>query len=238
MTTIGISMFRGDAGKHLVRRVSHLLAKRGVDRWIFMVRPEMDMTAAMLQTYEGAKVNVIQEWWPAVEDRMIRLSVAADVALSAATYAGADRILWHESDLISPPDVVALLARTEGTIVGGWPVLPGNETPAELMLHTGAVRLDTEKFYDTWGYRAGGDRFTNEPPFFPVDGLPRDRPFQLESVGSVALIDASAIRRGARFSPGAFVNLCGTARAGGGTVWCDPRVKIVQPLELWVFHND
>lgn len=237
MTTIGISMFRWDAGKHLVRRVSHLLAKQGVDRWIFMVRPEMDMTAAMLQTYEGAKVSVIQEWWPAVEDRMIRLSVAADVALSAATDAGADRILWHESDLISPPDVVALLARTEGTIVGGWPVLPGNETPAELMLHTGAGCLDTgEAFYDTWGYRHEGQRFTNLPPYSPI--YKPDEPFQLESVGSVALIDASAIRRGARFSPGAFVNLCGTARAGGGTVWCDPRVKIVQPLELWVIHND
>ena len=236
MTTIGISMFRWDAGKHLVRRVSHLLAKRGVDKWIFMVRPEMDMTAAMLQTYEGAKVNVIQEWWPAVEDRMIRLSVAADVALSAATDAGADRILWHESDLISPTDVVGLLARTDGTIVGGWPVLPGHETPAELMLHTGAVRLDTEKFYDTWGYRHQGERFTNEPPYAPA--YRPDAPFQLDSVGSVALIDASAIRRGARFSPGAFVNLCGTARAGGGTVWCDPRVKIVQPLELWVIRND
>lgn len=237
MKTIGISMFRGDAGKHLVRRATHLLAKQGVDKWFWMVRPERDQTVRMLQAYEGDKASVITERWPLIQDRMLRLSTAADIAMSCATDAGADRILWHESDLFSPSDVVDLLARTDGTVVGGWPVLPGPETPASLMLHTGACCLDTgEAFYDTWGYRHEGQRFTNLPPHSAI--YKPDEPFQLESVGSVALIDANIVRRGARFSPGAFVNFCGTARAAGGTVWCDPRVKIVQPLELWVENDD
>lgn len=236
MKTIGIAMFRADAAKHLVRRINHLLAKRGIDKWIWMVRPEKDITVKMLKHYESDRVSVVEEWWPVVADRMIRLSIAADTAMSCATDVGADRILWHESDLISPPDVVDLLARTEGTVVAGWPVLPGDETPAELMLHTGACSMGKEAFYDVWGYRYEGKRFTNEAPYSPI--YRPDQPFQLDSVGSVALIDAGIVRRGARFSPGAFVNFCGSTRAAGGTVWCDPRVKIVQPLELWIENND
>jgi hypothetical protein len=57
-------------------------------------------------------------------------------------------------------------------------------------------------------------------------------------VGSVALIKADYIRRGARMNGGGMVGLCESIRGLGGEVWCDPRVPIVQPTELWTINND
>lgn len=237
MKTIGISMWKGDASRHLARRAQHLLAKEGIDEWIWVVRPVADMTPDILrEEADGAPVTLVDESWPAPDDRMLRLSVAADFGVAIAIAREADRILWHESDLLSPPDVVEQLARTSAAVVGGWPVLPGQETPEALRLFRGCAVFKNEQFYDTWGYRAGGERFTNAVPFSPHANL--EEPFKLQSVGSVALIDAGIIRRGARFLPGAFVNLCQWAYALDGEVWCDPRVKIVQPLELWTFNHD
>ena len=237
MKTVCVSMWKGDAGRHLARRAQHLLAKQGVDEWVWVIRQTADMTPDILrEESEGKPVTLAEESWPAPNDRMLRLSVAADFGVAIAVARGADRILWHESDLFSPPDVVSLLARTSAAVVGGWPVLPGEETPEELRLFSGCSVFKSEQFYDTWGYRAGGERFTNDAPYSPHART--DEPFKLDSVGSVALIDAGIIRRGARFLPGAFINFCQWVHALDGEVWCDPRVKIVQPLELWTFNND
>ena len=232
MKTIGISMFWADAGRHLSRRAKHLLEKEGVDEWVWVVRPAADMTMEFLrQESQGHRVVIADESWSALGERMPRLSVAADFGVGIAMARGAERILWHESDLISPPDVVALLGRTTAAVVGGWPVLPGTGCDPALMLMPDSSTLPDEKFYDTWGYRLGGVRFES-------DAARPDEPFALDSVGSVALIDAEHVRRGVRFFPGAFVKFCEWVRATDGEVWCDPRVKIVQPLELWVFNND
>ena len=232
MKTIGISMFRADAGRHLTRRAQHLLAKEGVDEWVWVVRPAADMTLQILRDEsKNHRVVIADEGWPLIDDRMSRLSAAADFGVGIALARGAERILWHESDLFSPADVVALLGRTKAAVVGGWPVLPGDNTDRSLMLMDGAAVFPSEQFYDTWAYRHGDVRFENK-------ALRPDEPFQIDSVGSVALIDAEYFKHGARFWPGAFVKLCEWVRATGGEIWCDPRVTVVQPLELWVFNND
>ena len=37
---------------------------------------------------------------------------------------------------------------------------------------------------------------------------------------------------------GGFVRLCEQIRVLGGEIWCDPRITITQPLELWTFENN
>jgi hypothetical protein len=237
--TIGLAGFKGDVGKHIKRRVHHLLEKTGVDHWFWGVREDKDMTLDYLKQIERTtgRVTVSVEEFPAWSNRILHLSVIGDLGLSAACMADADRVLIHESDLMTHPDIVERLAATEGSVVGGWPVLAGDDTPDELMLYQGAMRLDTPGvFYDTWGYRAGGVRFKNQPPHHEVHTP--GSPYHLDSVGSVALIDAAYLRRGARMFPEGFVGLCGAVRSLGGTVWCDPRIPVVQPLELWKYNDD
>jgi len=239
MKTVGIAMWKAAVSRHFQDRCDHLLEKTGVDQWVFVVRPTNDLThqaiVAGAKASKGRVVAVV-ETWEMPEERMTSLSAAADAGVFAALKAGADRVFYHESDLRSPPDVVERLAETQAAIVGGWPVLPGHDADKSLLIRHDAMLLDKSAFYDTWGYRAGGDRFLNQPPYHAVYAA--DRPFRLDSVGSVALIDAGYLRRGARFTPGAFVSLCEQVRELGGEVWCDPRVEIHQPLELWEFNHD
>lgn len=239
MKTIGLSGFKGDVGKHIGRRVTHLLAKTGVDHWFWGVRQDNDMTLEYLKRVEKAasgRVTVSSEDFPAWEERILHLSVIGDMGLSAACMVDADRVLIHESDLFTPVDIVERLAATPAAVAGGWPVLAGDGTPAELLLCEGAMKWDRQIFYDTWAYRADGQRYKNDPPHHPRHVS--DRPYQLDSVGSVALIDAAYLRRGARMFPEGFVGLCDSIRRLGGQVWCDPRVPVVQPVELWRFNND
>lgn len=240
MKTIGLAGFKGDVGKHIKRRAHHLLEKTGVDHWFWGVREDNDMTLTYLRTVEraaGGRVTVSVEDFPAWENRILHLSVIGDLGLSAACEADADRVLIHESDLLTPADIVERLAATPGSVVGGWPMLAHDGTPEELMLYQGAMRFNEPGvFYDTWAYRAAGKRYKNDPPYHEAHDP--GRPYQLDSVGSVALIDAAYLRRGARMFPEGFVGLCNSIRRLGGTVWCDPSVPVVQPLELWKYNND
>ena len=159
-----------------------------------------------------------------------------------------DFILWHESDLFTPPDVALRLgdaglewSESPGAI-GGWPWLshrPTDPNDAEPFLGIRTPKrmtLEDAIFYDTWGYRKDGVRFGNKPPYHEC--YRADRPFRLDSVGSVVLIDASYVRRGARMNGNGLVGLCESIRCLGGEVWCDPRVPVVQPLELWTSNDD
>lgn len=237
MSTIGISMWRADFSRHFTRRVEHLLEKSGVDHWVFVVRKTNDLTFDMLSAVAASRnITVAMEEWTPPSDRMLRLSLAGDLGISEALRLGASRVLWHESDLISPPDLVGLLERTQAAVVGGWPVMAHKGIDTSLHLTPNGYAADGEPFYDTWGYRLGGKRFENRPPYH--DGYPPVGPFRLDSVGSVALIDASYLRSGARFGCGAFVALCQAVSDRGGEIWCDPSVPVVQPLELWEFNDD
>lgn len=234
-----VSMWYGDAGKHLAERALHLFAKAHVTRWIFGVRPSRDCTEQFLDalaSYAG-KSNVVIYREPDEQPvaRIERLSVAGDRLLDMVDDE-ADYVLWHESDLFTQPDVAARLAMTDAAAVGGWPMLSHDPAHPGLGVKTPKrMILDPPIFYDTWGYRANGKRFGNEPPHHDVY---RPEPFPLESVGSVVLVKADYIRRGARMDGGGLVGLCEEVRGLGGEVWCDPRVPVVQPMELWTANND
>jgi len=237
--TIGLAGWKADVGKHFFRRVTHLLDKPGVDHWIWGVRETNDLTFMILENLasgESERLTVVKEEWPPWPERILNLSVLGDWGIGLALQAGADRVLIHESDLITPTDVVDRLSATPGAVVGGWPVLANKDVPEELMLYPGAMLAEQGAFYDTWAYRQDGVRFLNREPYHP--SYVADRPFRIDSVGSVALVDAEYLRRGARCFPGGFVGLCESVRRLGGEVWCDPTVPVVQPLELWKFNDD
>lgn len=148
--------------------------------------------------------------------------VAAWAALGNATIeqlAGRswDHLLWCESDLCVPPDLVQLLLRSQRDVVA----------PA---IWLGGL------FYDTWGFRAlDGTHFKNEPPFhakYHPLGLT-----ELASVGSVVLFRREVFDAGIRFRPeypdGLLAGVCADARARGFRVFCDSRVSVVHPTLRW-----
>lgn len=243
MRTVCMSMWYGDAGKHLADRATHLLGKQGVSRWVWSCRPHNDMTIEMLKSVavRGRRfVEVIVEEIAQPAERLPRLSAAADNMLLSLTPRD-ELLLFHESDLRTLADIVPRLHETMkatgAAVVGGWPMLSHHPDYPELSLRVPEPsRLEEPFFYDTWGYRFNGQRFGNYPPY--SDCYKADEPFQLDSVGSVAIIDVEYIRRGACFGSNGFVELCERVRSLGGTVWCDPRVPVVQPLELWRINND
>lgn len=257
MKTLGIAAWKGDVGKHLLRRTSHLLDKQGVSGWIWIVRDVNDCTTKALgyvQDHSPVPVIVIIEPWEKPDDRILACSLVGDVAINAAIMRGAERVLIHESDLISPEDIVPRLAAVldgdrRRAVAGGWPCLASEGMDESLDLCDGALRLGRQMkidiggqpahlplFYDTWGYRHDGQRFSSMPPYSPC--YRPDEPFQLDTVGSVALIDAAYLRGGARMENEGFVGLCDRIRQMGGEVWCDPRIIVNQPLELWTFQTN
>lgn len=257
MKVIGVSAWMGDCGKHFNERVEHLLGKPGVDAWVWVVRPTNDITAKLLASVaERApdRVLVIEETWEKPADRILACSIVGDVAINAALMRGADRVLIHESDLISPHDLVERLsavldAGEKRAACGGWPCLASAGMDESLMLCPGAARLGEHLqiqtvgepaplplFYDTWGYRFEGQRFSSVPPFSSCHTP--DAPFRLDTVGSVALIKSPWLHQGARMEDGGFVGLCESIGLMGGEVWCDPTIIINQPLELWTFQNN
>jgi hypothetical protein len=239
MKVLCLSMWYGDAGKHIADRALHLLRKPGVTRWLWGVRPAKDCTSqslAMLadfldKTEDEVGIYVEPEDQPAA--RIERLSKAGDTLLSAVE--DEDYVLWHESDLFTPTDLVARLAAVDAAAVGGWPLLSHEPTKTLGISTQRRMYLDAALFYDTWGYRQGDVRFGNLPPYHDCY---RPEPFALDSVGSVVLIKADYIRRGARMNGGGLVGLCQSIRDLGGQVWCDPRVPVVQPTELWTLNDD
>lgn len=243
MKTVCMSMWFGDAGKHLADRAMHLLSKKGVDRWVWTCRPHNDMTIEMLKSVAVRArriVEIIVEEIAQPPERLPRLSAAADNMLRSLTSKD-ELVLFHESDLRSKDtiveDLLATMQERDAAVVGGWPMLSHHQDHPELSLNVPEpTRLEIPFFYDTWGYRFDGKRFSNTLPYSPC--YKPGEPFQLDSVGSVALIDASFLRRGAAFGGYGFVELCQRIRDLGGTVWCDPRVPVVQPLELWRINHD
>lgn len=132
-----------------------------------------------------------------------------------------DFVLWCESDLALPPDLVAQLVKATEE--------PGVSIVAPAIFLGGM-------FYDTWGFRdLAGKRFENAAPFhpaFPPHGL-----MELASVGSCVLFPRALFDAGVRFrgehENGLLVGVCNDARARGLRVWMDARVCVVHPTSLW-----
>lgn len=220
------SLWRNDTQRLLAERVMHLLEKAEAWpnlRWVWAVGDSDDETAqALLDLSHGYDVRVIVADSGIRGDdpktRLRRLSVTAN-ALWAAVQPDDDFVLVHESDIASPYELVPRMverARTGFCPLAAWSVLE--------------IGPGTVYHYDTWAVRKDGVRFGPRPPYHR--GYRADRPFEVDSFGTVYLFeaaDAGVVTMHAR----AVLDLCDGLRLAGRTLWLDPTLVVEQRRELW-----
>lgn len=224
------SMWKDDANRAIVHRVEHLLAKAEAwpnTRFIWVVGDSTDDTAQVLRKLTAGRtgVTVVDIGDTGIkgddaDSRLRRLSITANHYWRYCD--GADYVMLHESDLITPPNLVPrMVANAERGIcpVAAWPIIKLN----------GKVLC-----YDVWALRKDGVRFKNTPPFHQA--YQADRPFVVDSFGSVFMFeaaDASSVIMTKR----AVLDLCWHLRELGHTLWVDPTIICEQPTSLWQYHH-
>lgn len=215
-----VSLWRNDTARRLTERAEHLLAKTYPRlRWVWVVGDSTDATWLRLHQVQArhrrANVDVLDigdTGHPGTDPnaRMRRLSAAVSAGLERVRPRD-HYVLCHESDIVSPEDVVERLvdlAESKGqAVVGGWPML------GDLM-------------YDCWAYRSQGKHLSNHTPRPAA-------PFELDSIGTVYLMPAWPFHDGLRCQRNGAVELCQAMRQRGYKVWCDPSITVTQPMDLW-----
>lgn len=209
-----MSLWRNDEHRSLAMRIGHLLGKTYPNlRWVWVVGDSHDHTEQMLRDVAELehRVEVVRfDSGLLGDDPEVRLQCLSLTANAGFDCVRADDDYWliHESDIVSPPNLVELFLATGKCPVAGWPKLG-------------------ELFYDTWAYRKEGVKFSNTTP--KPDGL-----VEMDSVGTCWMFQAEDLRAGLRIESGAAVELCNRLRERGRQIWVDPQIEVVQPIELWV----
>lgn len=222
------SSWRNDAERDLLERAWHLVDKTYPNmRWVWVVGDSDDETFAILDDFaeeihyhRGLNITVIEhETEHKGSDhraRLARLSESCSMAL-AEIKATDDYMVMHESDLISPDDLIEQFLATGKDYVAGatW-------------LHAGETRL----FYDVWGFWRDGVRFCNDPPYHAC--WKDDELFQVDSFGSCWMVKAAPFVDGLRCYTDAAREMSGKlVRDYDAELWCAPWIEIIQPMELW-----
>lgn len=228
-----LSLWKDDMEREIDRRMQHFMLKTWRPRrFVWVVGDSSDSTEIRLRHFarymrdtEGEDITVVRHdtgerhAMKSVENvaRLRVLSRTADAGLNEiAMSVGDDYVIVHESDLISPANIVEHFVKNGYCPIAGSPFID---------LPNGRV------FYDTWAYRVGGARFPQTWP--PCPGWP-DGVNRVDSAGSVLMIHADDVRRGARFGVGGMVELCKVLREQfGRRIYFDKRVEIEQPVALW-----
>lgn len=227
-----LSLWMNDEHRHIAERIDRLLRRSYRNRrYIWLVGDSTDGTFEILRSAAEAAytelgvcvtvgrretgIQVVGEVAGTTNpDRLKRLSVTVTEAFRMIEPED-DYVIIHESDLVTPHDIVELfLANADAgrCPVAGWPIL---EHPSAGML-----------FYDTWGYsHESGDQFWNTEPR-------PGAPFVVSSFGSVAMIRAHDLSF-MTVRSNAFREICWNLRQKGRRLWCDPSITVIQPTELW-----
>ncbi len=225
-----LSLWRNDTKRDLEARARHLLSKTyPALRWVWVVGDSADATYEQLlgivnEVHPWRRVDLLRADSGIIgEDpktRRRRLGATANIWLERVR-ADDDYLLVHESDIISPDDVVERMlghAAAGCCPIAGWPILP--------------IVPGLFVFYDIWAYRKDGRMFSNYPPFH--DCYRADELFEVDSFGTCWLFDAADARAGARFGDEAVLTMCADLRNRGRRLWVDPHLVVLQPRELWV----
>lgn len=222
MTTAIISLFRNEPAAELATRIDHLLAKAGTNRWIWATGDASPDTyrllkhrAALEKKSNKLDIEVIKASSGIVGDDVLSSRARTAFTASAAFASIRDTdtlVLLHESDLLSPIDVIAQLLASGHLPIAGWPTI--ELTP------------NSPQFYDIWAYRDLGGRH-----FAATQVRPR-RPLRVSSFGSLWLAPAALVRNRV-LGPDAIVGLCREWTSEGVRLWVDPRVPVIQPVDRW-----
>lgn len=127
----------------------------------------------------------------------------------------ADLVVYVESDLIWEP--ATLLALIERVMNGECSVI----APMVFLRRAG---WPADSFYDGFCFRAEDRHFAHQPPYHPA--YRPDRPFRVDSVGSCVVMRGEIARSLIFDEQTIFPDLCGQIRAGGDSVWVDPRCAV------------
>lgn len=224
------SLWRNDENRQLVERVTHLLAKRETYpnlRYVWVVGDSTDGTTEMLAAASaGYPVKIIDIGDTGIvgEDVPTRLRRLSETANEWWHWVDdADYVMVHESDIVTPPNVVNFLvahAQAGRCPIAGWPTLE--------------VRPGVTWFYDTFAYRKDGVRFSNQPPYHAC--YQPDEPFTVDSFGTMYLFHAEDVPL-VRFHDNAVLDLCQQLREQGRTLWVDPTLEVSQPRDLWTYYH-
>lgn len=218
-----LSLWRNDSSRDFLDRVSHLLSKSYPRlRWVWVVGDSRDLTETLLRDvakgHNGHRSIEVVRADTGIEGdepeaRLRRLSLTASAGLDAVKPED-DYVLIHESDLISPVDLVERFLETGKSPIAGWPVL-------------------ADVFYDIWAYRGkDGVKFRNLPPYH--ESYKPDAIFEVASVGSCWMFRAEDALAGVRCEKWAAVELCQKLKRLGRRIWVDPTIRIEQPMGLYV----
>lgn len=149
------------------------------------------------------------------DDRRWRqISFACDGVLEQVSE-NDDAVIYVESDLIWEPGTMASLI---------------DELMAQDMdaVSPMCFHRSTALFYDVWGYRRNGWRFSYNSPYHPdieTDGL-----YKLDSAGSCIVMRGEVARK-CRFDPAekGIVGFCENLRSQGFTLWLDRGLSVFHP---------
>lgn len=223
------SMWRNDCARRLVDRVDHLLAKSESYpnmRWVWVVGDSTDHTTDALWTLTTKyPVTIVDIGSTGIEGedvptRLRRLSETGNEWWNWID--DAEYVMIHESDILSPANVVnRMVAHAERgkCPIAGWPTL---------------TLQGRKLFYDVWAYRKDGVLFTNNAPYHSC--YRPDTVFEVDSFGSVYLFHAEDVPL-VRFHDRAVLDLCRQLREQGRTLYVDPTLEVIQPADLWQFHE-
>ena len=156
--------------------------------------------------------------------RLKALADSANLAIEvAAMQTNAEYVLWLESDLEYPLDIIERLMRWKKAVVAPMVFIKGSEM-----------------FYDIWAFRQGVDSerkgpegaggcFRANAPYHPA--YQSDQIFQVDSAGSVLFIKTEVIRKGGHFTNDeVIVGFCKSSRSLGYEVWVDPSTIVWHPI--------
>lgn len=223
-----ISLWMNDTERDLEKRVKHFLSKTyEALRFVWVVGDSTDGTYEKLRelTNDDADRVTIVEMETNIKgmdpnSRLKRLSQTASTGFDFVIQDD-DFVIVHESDLISPANIVQRFLKRRKCPIGGmvWlGVKPGC-------------------FYDIWGYRdLAGNKFRAAYPF--TEDYHPTRPFEVSSIGSVYMLHAGDLLEGGiRLDSCGVVELCDKLRQVDRRIWVDPKINIFQPKDLFIHHD-
>ena len=79
------------------------------------------------------------------------------------------------------------------------------------------------RFYDTWGFRRNGERFTEYPPHHPGIG---NELLQIDSAGSCVAMQGNVARSVFWPDDDVIVGVCRQINDEGGSIWLDPSLSV------------